>query len=46
MVSVNQLRANRANAKNSTGPRVQQASSNSSLNAIKHGLSAETIEGK
>ena len=43
MVSVNQTRANRANAKQSTGPQSHAGKARSSKNALKHGLSASQI---
>jgi hypothetical protein len=43
MASQKQLEANRANAKQSTGPKTAQGKSRSSLNALKHGLSARDI---
>ena len=43
MSSVKQVIANRTNAKHSTGPRTPAGKRKSSLNAIKHGLSAKTI---
>ena len=36
-----QIRANRENAKKSTGPRTPEGKANSSKNALKHGLLAE-----
>jgi hypothetical protein len=40
MASKKQIRANRANAKRSTGPKTPAGKRNSSKNALKHGLSA------
>jgi hypothetical protein len=43
MVSASQLRANRANAKRSTGPTTLSGKRRSRMNAVKHGLSAKEI---
>ena len=43
MSSVKQVTANRANAKLSTGPKTPAGKRKSSMNPLKHGLSAETI---
>ena len=43
MSTVNQLSANRANAKQSTGPKTLPGKARSSLNACKHGLTARTV---
>ena len=43
MATDNQLRANRANAKRSSGPRSEQGRRNVALNAIKHGLSMSVL---
>ena len=43
MASKNQVVANRANAKRSTGPRTEAGIALSRMNACKHGLTAETI---
>jgi hypothetical protein len=43
MASKEQIEANRANSKRSTGPRTPIGKSRSSLNAVKHGLSAREI---
>jgi hypothetical protein len=43
MASTKQLEANRANAKNSTGPRSQGGKARSRLNSRKHGLTAKTL---
>jgi hypothetical protein len=42
-VSAAKLEANRRNAQKSTGPRTEEGKKNSSLNATKHGLRAETL---
>src|SRR5579871_5687488 len=39
----NQIRANRANAQHSTGPKTEAGKSISSRNALKHGLSAKRL---
>ena len=41
--STNRAAANRANAQHSTGPRTESGKQRSSLNAIRHGLTAQTI---
>jgi hypothetical protein len=43
MTSFRQLQANRRNALRSTGPRTQQGKQQSRLNAVRHGLTAETV---
>jgi hypothetical protein len=43
MASDKQLRANRSNAKRSTGPRSQGGKARSRLNSRKHGLTAKTL---
>jgi hypothetical protein len=43
MASNKQHEANRANAKNSTGPRTQTGKARSRLNSRKHGLAAKTL---
>ena len=43
MASNKQHEANRANAKNSTGPRTQKGKARSRLNSRKHGLAAKTL---
>ena len=43
MTSLKQIEANRRNAENSTGPRSKAGKQRSSRNAIRHGLTAETV---
>ena len=43
MASKRQLEANRSNSRRSTGPRTAEGKSRSKMNALKHGLSAESI---
>lgn len=43
MASKKQISANRANAKRSTGPKTAAGKRGARLNALKHGLTAETI---
>ena len=43
MTSLKQIEANRRNAENSTGPRSKAGKRRSSRNAIRHGLTAETV---
>jgi hypothetical protein len=43
MTSEKQLRANKRNARRSTGPRTKEGKARSSQNAVTHGLSAESI---
>jgi hypothetical protein len=43
MTSFRQFQANRRNAQKSTGPRSEQGKQRSSQNAVRHGLTAETV---
>jgi len=43
MTSVKQIEANRRNAEHSTGPRSEAGKQRSSRNAVRHGLTAETV---
>src|SRR5260370_30377070 len=43
MVSEKQLEANRQNARKSTGPRSAEGKFRASRNAVKHGLTAESV---
>ena len=43
MTSHNQFEANRQNAQKSTGPRTENGKRRSRLNALRHGLAAETV---
>ena len=43
MTSLKQIEANRRNAQNSTGPRSEEGKQRSSRNAVRHGLTAETV---
>ena len=43
MTSIRQIEANRRNAIRSTGPRTEDGKNRSRRNAIRHGLSAETV---
>ena len=43
MTSIKQIEANRRNAENSTGPRSKAGKQRSSRNAVRHGLTAETV---
>jgi hypothetical protein len=43
MVSMKRIRANRRNAKKSTGPKTVAGKKKSRMNALKHGLDAETL---
>ena len=43
MTSLKQIEANRRNAQSSTGPRTEAGKQRSSRNAVRHGLTAETV---
>ena len=43
MTSLKQIEANRRNALRSTGPRTEQGKQRASQNAVRHGLTAETV---
>src|SRR5436190_23771840 len=45
MTSVKQIEANRRNAHHSTGPITEQGKQRSGRNAVRHGLTAETVIG-
>ena len=43
MTSLKQIEANRRNALKSTGPRSEEGKQRASQNAVRHGLTAETV---
>src|SRR5215467_4010141 len=45
MISLQRLEANRRNALRSTGPRTEDGKQRSRVNAVRHGLTAETVVG-
>jgi hypothetical protein len=45
MTSIRQIEANRRNARKSTGPITQEGKQHSRCNAVRHGLTAETVIG-
>jgi hypothetical protein len=45
MTSSRQIEANRSNARNSTGPITEEGKQRSRCNAVRHGLTAETVIG-
>jgi hypothetical protein len=45
MISIQRLEANRRNALRSTGPKTEHGKQRSRVNAVRHGLTAETVVG-
>jgi hypothetical protein len=45
MTSIRQIEANRGNARKSTGPMTEEGKQHSRCNAVRHGLTAETVIG-
>jgi fibronectin type 3 domain-containing protein len=45
MISLQRLQSNRRNALRSTGPKTEDGKQRSRVNAVRHGLTAETVVG-